>query len=134
MILNKFYVRCVMLWVAVSCGGCRDSVVSEFSWLLDGYISAKVATRECRNWYRVFKITEQEKIILLTTDFTDQHFEPWTPFRTAMTFPDGYSVDGSKRMVMQMRKENSDDFDGVYVLLDVERNEIVLVWGRTYGV
>lgn len=114
--------------------GCQDAVDREFSWFIEGYLSSRGASQVYKDWYKVFVVSEQEKSILLKTDFSAHHFEMWKPFHSSISFPDGYSINGRKRRVMRMKERDADEYSGIYIFLDIERNEIILVWGRTYGV
>ena len=113
--------------------GCKDSVDREFEWL-ETFLDFKGRDVKClRDWYKIYHITKQDRMNLLSADFSDMHYTVWKTYRSSFSFPDGYSINGREKNIMWMQKLGSDGHDGMYVFLDLSRNELILVTAGTYG-
>lgn len=109
-----------------------DSVDREFSAVIDRF-DLDEPVEQMRNWYKVFKLSDIQKAKLLSANFKELGYGAWQPFKSSMSLPGRFCIDGNNSLILYVSKNGSDDFDGVYIFLNMDRNQVILVYGRTYG-
>ena len=125
----------LMLFVGTLLAECflfSDSVDREFSTVID-YFELEEPSEQMRNWYKVFKLSEVQKSRLLNANLKEFGYGQWCPFKSSMSFPGHLCIDGNNSLILRASKNGSDDFDGVYIFLDMDMSRLILVYGRTYG-
>jgi len=110
-----------------------DCVDREFSQIIDCFGLDK-PVGEMRDWYKVFNISDSQKAKLLEANFKELGYGAWQPFKSMLSLPGHLSIDGNKSLIFYVAKDGSDEDDGVYIFLIMDANQVVLVYGRTYGI
>lgn len=126
---------CAALFVVVISAACfrfPDSVDRAFSEVIDRF-QLDEPVGQMRNWYKVFELSEIQKAKLLSANLKEFGYGEWRHFKSSMSLPGRFCIDGNSSSILFASKNGSDDFDGEYIFIDTDVSHVILVYGRTYG-
>lgn len=128
---SKNIIVIVLLLVA----GCvrRNPVEAEFDWVSKEMSIQGKTVRSLFAWYKVVELSETDKRQLMMANLMKKHYGKWSAYKSTLSFPDGYSINGVRDKIIRASKMGSDERDGIFLFVNLDNNQLIMVYGKTYG-
>ena len=140
MTIRRHLGKCIFLTAVVLLSGLgayrywRGLVRPYFSWLIerdDFNVGAKVV-HEDKEWYLVYKLTDEKMAQMLKDDFRSENYTGWERFNGRRTlWWDQDVINGEEHEVWINRHCEATENNMICMFLEIDRRYLVLFYGRT---
>ena len=132
--ISNCYMKLIAILLLLTTGCVRsDPVETEFEWVShDASIHGKTV-RSLFSWYKTIELSDTDKHKLMMFDITKRHYDKWVAYKSTLSFPDGYSINGVRDNIIRASKVGSNEYDGVFLFVNLDNNQLTMVYGKTYG-
>jgi hypothetical protein len=131
-----FGVAMVAMTICVSCGP-QNLVGNEFKWIHAVVSGLDVPIQEDSEWYRVYRLTDEQMAGILSKRFSAQGYSNWETYSNRMLLGIGkpfYHLDGMATPIQVCYKEGSTiPWNMIAIFVETENKRLVLLYGITYG-
>ena len=110
-----------------------DPVETEFGWVSQDEMIRGKTVRFLYAWYKIIELSEADKHKVMLIDLTKRHYGEWLTYKSTLSFPDGYCINGVRDNIIRASKIGSDEFNGIFLFVNLDNNQLIMVYGRTQG-